>query len=452
MATPVIMPRQGQSVESCIITKWHKNEGDTVNEGDLLFTYETDKATFDEEAKVSGNLLKIFFPEGEDVPCLLNVCVVGNPGEDVSAFAPDQGAQEAAPAAPAEAEAKQEVAPAAAAPVPAAAATAAPGGEVKVSPRARNTAARLGLDPSFATATGPEGRIIERDIMTLKDNGPLATRAALAGIAGMENLPAGTGLGGRITTGDLAAAAAAPVAAAAATAAPEVEVEEVKLTNMRKVIAKSMMASLSGSAQLTLNTSFDCSDINAFRKKLKANGEKLGMPKITINDIILYVVSRTLKDHAACNAHILDDKMLFFKHAHLGIAVDTERGLMVPTLFNADRKSLAEVSREAKALASDCQKGSIAPDLLKGASFTVSNLGTMGVESFTPVINPPQTCILGVCTITERVRTVDGVVTTYPAMGLSLTFDHRALDGADAGRFLKDLATRLENFSLVLAQ
>ena len=157
--------------------------------------------------------------------------------------------------------------------------------------------------------------------------------------------------------------------------------------------------------------------------------------------------------HKALNAHLLNgDTMRYFTNVNLGIAVDTERGLLVPTLHNANLKSLNEISKEAKSLASTCQKGAATPDMLQGASFTVSNLGSFGIESFTPVINTPQTAILGVDTITTRVREVNGEIKTYPAMGLSLTYDHRAVDGGPASRFLKDLKTNLENFTMLLSK
>jgi len=222
-----------------------------------------------------------------------------------------------------------------------------------------------------------------------------------------------------------------------------------------------MQASLSQMAQLTLNTSFDATDVLALRSRLKKAGEAglkaeqgftLAENVPTLNDIILYAASRVLSRHPSCNAHYDDEKLTFFRHVHMGVAIDTPRGLMVPTIFNSDSKTLSAMSIEVKAAASDCQKGTINPDALRGGTFTVTNLGTMGIESFTPVINPPQTCILGVDTITTRVREVNGELKGYPAMGLSLTFDHRALDGAPAAKFLKDLVKTLENFSLLLMQ
>jgi len=446
-ATPVIMPRQGQSVESCIIAKWHKQKGDKVEVGDLLFTYETDKATFDEEAKVAGTLIDVFFEEGDDVECLLNVCVIGDEGVDTAYFRPS-GAEEEAPAqAPAVAAPAVAAAPAAVA--------AAPKENVFISPRAKNHAEKLGVDYRYAEGTGPKGRIIERDIEALAQSGVMFTKAAADGALAADGAIAGTGIGGRVSVADLnaPAPAAAPAAAvAAAPAAEEAEYVDVPMTNIRKVISKAMHNSLSSTAQLTLNTSFDATEIMAYRKKLKANAEKLGLGNITLNDIVLYAVSRTILQHKELNATLTDNTMRIFNHCNLGVAVDTPRGLMVPTIFASDLKSLSEISAETKELAKACQGGTISPDLLSGGSFTVTNLGSFGIESFTPVLNAPQTGILGVDTIVQRAKEVDGEIKFYPAMGLSLTFDHRAVDGAPAAKFLQDLKANLENFSVLLAK
>ncbi len=443
MATGVLMPKVGITVESCVITKWYKKEGDAVSAGDVLFAYETDKASVEEEAKVDGTLIKIFAGEGADVPCLTNVAVIGNPGEDYSQFAPateeeeEEKAEEPA-AEVVKTEAKAEETPAAA-PV-----KRAEGEILKISPRARTLAAKLGVDPNLVAGTGPYGRIVSSDIEAAAKDGKVFTKAAL-GAEGAANV-SGTGIGGRVTLSDLANAPAA------AEAAPVAEYEDVPLSNVRKIIARSMTTSLSTMAQLTNNTSFDASALLKYRKLLKEKGEALGVNGITISDIIIYAVSRTLKNHRSLNAHLLDDKMRYFNGVHIGIACDTERGLLVPTLFNADKMSLLEISKKSKEIIADTKAGKVSPDLLQGASFTVSNLGTMGIESFTPVINPPQTGILGLCATVERVRTVNGQITTYPAMGLSLTYDHRAVDGAPASLFLKELCTNLENIDLLLAK
>ena len=445
-----MMPNVGISVESCILTEWHKKKGDAVKKGDVLFTYETDKATFDEESQVEGTLLAILHEEGDDVPCLENVCVIGAEGEDVSQFMAAAPAPEAAAQPETAAPVQPEAAPAAnAAANTAQVASKAAEGDIKISPRARAYAEKTGVDYRYAVPSGAEGRIIERDIVALREQGVMVTPAAsgeyLAGGSRIE----GTGIGGRVSVEDLSAPAAA---AQLADAVQAPEYEDVKLTNIRKVIARSMTASLSSMAQLTLNTSFDATELMAYRKKVKENGEKLGLANITLNDMVLYAVSRTLPNHKDLNAHLLEDKMRYFTNVHLGMAVDTERGLMVPTIFNANKLSLNDIAVEAKKCAADCQKGSINPDKLSGASFTVSNLGSLGIESFTPVINPPQTGILGVDNIVTRVKEVNGQIKTYPAMGLSLTFDHRALDGAPAAKFLKELAANLENFSALLAK
>lgn len=417
MAVPVIMPRHGNSVESCVITEWHKRVGDTVKAGDSLFTYETDKAIFTEESTVDGTLLAVFFNKGDEAPCLANVAVIGSPEESFDQFAPETGKK-------IEKEISMTAQPEAVISVDEKAGPLFTDNNFAISPRARETAKKMKLDPAQASPTGPHGRVIERDIIDLArierniDSKILTT-------VGAETVRSGNFLSGT-------------------------EFEDEELSNTRKIIAKTMHHSLSTMAQLTNNISFDATNILAFRKQLKAAAEKMDIPDMTINDIILCAVSRVLKNHRDLNAHFLDNKIRRFKPVHLGVAVDTPRGLMVPTLFYADTKSIKEISVQAKALADACKKGDISPDLLSGGTFTVSNLGALGIESFTPVINPPQTGILGVNGIVERVRTVDGTITTYPAMGLSLTYDHRAIDGAPASRFLAELKDSLENILSLL--
>ncbi len=423
MASPVIMPRQGQSVESCILTKWYKKKGDAVSVGDLLFSYETDKASFEAESNAEGTLLEIFFNEGDDVPVLTSVCVIGKPGENTDVFKPEISEKPSSldRIEPEKSTGTSGFLKSESVPVPA-------------SPRAKKAASRAFAGYRMANATGPEGRVIERDILKMIDKGEIMTPPAKDEYAGQSVV--GTGPGGRIRTIDLEV----PVNA---------EFTDLPVSNIRKIIAKTMYLSVSTSAQLTLNTSFDASDILDFRKKIKENQDKLSIQNITINDIILYTVSRTLLKHPEINSHFLDDKVRQFSHANIGIAIDTERGLMVPVIFNADLMSLAEIAAESKRLGEECRKGTINPDLLKGGTFTVTNLGVLDIESFTPILNPPQTGILGVCSITARMRTENNSPITYPAMGLSLTFDHRALDGMPAAKFLHNLKKNLENFSIL---
>ena len=412
MAKAVIMPKAGITVESCIIGKWLKNVGDPVKVGDILFTYETDKASFECESTEEGELLAVFFSDGDEVPCFTNVCAVGAKGEDYSALKPGGAAE--APAAKAEEAPKAEEEKKAAAPET----TKSADGSLKVSPRARTLAEKAGVDPRYAEATGPDGRVIERDIRRLMETGmPVVEETA---------------------------APAAKAEAPAAAAKPESEYEDVRLP-------KSMMSSLHGMAQLTHHHSFDVTSIQSFRRECKAAGGDVG--GITLGDMVLYAVSRTLVNWKDLNANMIgDDTIRYFRHVNLGVAVDTPRGLMVPTIFNADTKSLLEISKEVKQLAEAARSGAISPDLLTGGSFTVSNLGSTGVEMFTPVINPPQTAILGVCGITQRVREENGQIKLYPAMGLSLTYDHRAVDGSPASKFVSELCKNLEKFTLLLAK
>ncbi|MEF9864363.1 MAG: 2-oxo acid dehydrogenase subunit E2, partial [Christensenellaceae bacterium] len=213
-----------------------------------------------------------------------------------------------------------------------------------------------------------------------------------------------------------------------------------------------MQQSLATMAQLTHSSSFDATQMLAYRKMIKEGGEALGLANITLNDIVIYAVSRVLKNHRDLNAHYLDDKMRIFDNVNIGMAVDTPRGLLVPTIFGADKMSLNEISIKAKELAKAAQEGTISPDYLTNGTFTISNLGSFGVEHFTPVINPPQTGILGVNNIQTKIKMVGGEMKPYQAMGLSLTYDHRALDGAPASRFLQELCKTLENFSILLAK
>ena len=430
------MPRQGQSVESCIITSWHKKVGDKVKEGDILYSYETDKSAFDEPSLFTGTLLKVFCEEGDVVPCLDPVCIIGEEGEDISSLLPKKDAP-AAQAEEAKEEKKEEKKEEAPAEAPAATGKVAAGERVKISPRAKRLALESGVDMTKVVPTGPNGRIIERDINAALDKG------FKADIASVE----------AFLRGEAAAAveeeAPAQTASAAAAAPNFGEYEEIPMSGVRRAIARSMHASLSEMAQLTLNATFDATKMMSYRASLKAGSEAMGLPKISLNDMVFFAVSRVLPDHPEINATLKDDKIRQYAHANIGLAVDTDRGLLVPTIFGADTMSLAELAKANKAAAAKAKDGALTPDEMSGGSFTVTNLGSLGIESFTPVINPPQVAILGVCAMTNRLRD-DGTV--YPAMGLSLTFDHRAIDGAPAARFLKDLCTALENFGLLLAK
>ena len=220
---------------------------------------------------------------------------------------------------------------------------------------------------------------------------------------------------------------------------------------MRKVIADNMHKSLSEMAQLTLSRTFDATAILEMRKQMK-NAADFGLDKVTINDLVLFAVAKTLVEFPDINANFIGDTMRRFTHAQLGVAIDTPRGLVVPVIRDADTLSVKAISEAVKAYAAAAKDGSLGADKMQGGSFTVTNLGNLGIESFTPIINPPQTAILGVCGTTLRPRQkADGSIEYYQAMGLSLTFDHRVVDGAPAAKFLKAVADKLEKFNLILA-
>lgn len=440
MAIPVLMPRQGQSVETCILGEWVKKKGDAVKVGDILFSYETDKASFEEEAKVDGVLLDVFFAEGDEVPVLVNVAVIGNAGESVDEFRPGNAVSASAAPIVASLETQAELKVAA----PEVKLATEVSGKVKISPRAKNAAEKLGIAYQQLQGSGPEGRIIERDIEAAAQVLPKLTPLAQEK-AQVEGLKAGeitSGLGGKAVAKDLISY----------NQIYGDDFEVKKLSNMRKLIAKAMHTSLQNSAQLTHHMSADARTIMALRKKFKKaldNGQI--KQNITINDLVCFAVIKALQKFPQVNTHFIGDSMRWFKKVHLGLAVDTDRGLMVPTIKNADDLSLEGLSAQMQAIAGQCRKGNVSPELLapEAASFTISNLGNYGVEMFTPVINVPQTAILGVCTIVPRPKDLgDGVYGFVPMMGLSLTYDHQALDGGEATLFLKEIKEQIENLTV----
>lgn len=452
------MPKQGQSVESCIVTEFKKKVGDKVAVGDALFSYETDKASFDEDAKVEGTVLACFFNDNDEIPCLTNVMVIGEPGESFSEYAPSgagapaaSGAEAASPAAE-PASSVPEPAEVTAATAPDALTNSATGTVVAnapVSPRARKLAAEKGVDTAQVAGTGPHGRIIERDIIAAQGAPKSGLAKAMMAAGGLQAPAAGTGIGGMVKGSDLKTWKPSHTENLAGEG-EEFKVE--KMSNMRKLIAKSMYNSLQNTAQLTHMLGADARRVQALRKKAKKALEEGKIDaNITINDFVCYAVIKALKKFPRVNSHCLGDAMRIFNVVNLGCAVDTERGLMVPCVKHAEDLNIIGLSKALKKIAEDCKKGSINPDLLsaEGASFTVSNLGGFGVEWFTPVINVPQSAILGVGTIVPRPKDLGaGVYAFVPYLGLSLTYDHRALDGGEATRFLKQVAVEIENLEV----
>ena len=448
MATIVVMPQLGNSVESCIIVEWMIAEGDTVSVDQTLASIETDKSTMEVPSTAEGTVLKLLWEEGDEVPVKEPLIIVGEPGEDISGLVPGG---DAAPAEAAAAPAERAAAPEAAAP-----AFATERATGAVSPRARALAASNGVDASaIAEGSGPHGRVIERDVAAAIAAGPVLTSAArAAGVSAAE----GTGIGGRVSVADAGRVPeAAPAAAVAAVAAPAAAADfpgastSTPLKGVRKVVAKRMMESLSSTAQLTLNTTANAAGILAMRKKVKNADEALGLNKITLNDLVCFAVSRTLLKYPVFNAHLEDGVLTEFEQVHLGFACDTPRGLIVPVIRSAQALGLKAFSDEAKRLAGGAIDGSLSPDFLSGGTFTVSNVGSFGIETFTPVINLPQTAILGVGAITPRpVVAADGTIGVEQRLTLSLTIDHQVIDGADGARFLRDLVAAIENIDVTV--
>ena len=408
MATAVIMPKQGQSVETCIITKWFMNKGDRVAAGDILLSYETDKAAFDLESPAEGIILDIFSGEGAEVPVLSNIAVIGNLGEDISSFVNDkaEALQQVKEADEGDTQAAPAHADAVVAPV-----VPVTDQKIRISPRARRLALTNNIDFSRLGGSGPNGRIVAADIEAIISGGVVILEAASE-------------------TGE--------------------EFTEKPLSNIRKIIARTMFASLQNSAQLTHHMSADVRLLLEARQKIKKEkAESRVTQDITLNDMICWCVIRALGKFPEVNSHFLDDRIRTFSRVHLGFAVDTPRGLMVPVVKNASDMNLERLSAALKAAADECRKGSMDPELLQStaASFTVSNLGNYGVEIFTPVINLPQSGILGVCSIMHRPADLGNNVFGFvPYIGLSLTYDHRAVDGGPATLFLREIKEQIENF------
>ncbi len=406
MAIAIIMPKQGQSVETCIITRWFKNKGDSVSTGDILFSYETDKAAFDIESPADGILLEQYFGEGDEVPVLINVAVVGAPGENTDLYKPDQSSQTEADKEVERVEGVERVERVEGGNIN----SSIPDEKVKISPRAKLLAIDKKIDYHSIHGSGPNGRIISSDIEKVL-SGETAIKLIGSAVA---------------------------------------EYTEQPLSNVRKIIAKAMHNSLQNSAQLTHHMSADVRRLLEARAKIKNEiSNDTSRQDITLNDMVCWCVIKALLKFPEANSHFLDNSIKTFNKVHLGIAVDTPRGLMVPAVKNADDMNLVKLSKELKHIAESCRKGDVNPELIQSSSatFTVSNLGSYGVEMFTPVINLPQVGILGVCAIINRPADLGNNTFGFvPYIGLSLTYDHRAIDGAPATLFLKEIKKQIESF------
>jgi pyruvate dehydrogenase E2 component (dihydrolipoamide acetyltransferase) len=502
MAFVLIMPRQGNTVESCIIDEWKVREGDAVTGDTPVCVVETDKATFEVPSGADGTVLKILHPAGDDVPVLMPIMVVGNLGENWEAALPAGTSASAAPAASGGSAASAGAAPVGtsvpAAPAAAVAGTvspsgtaaaasaagavspggaaaspgaAQPGGGAAASPRARKLADAEAVDLAALGGTGPGGRIIARDVAAAAaGRAPLTAAAkdelrrriaagAAAGSAAGAAAPAlgeaGSGIGGRITLADLGrpAAETPPAVGQEAAATTAAEYTDTPIKGIRKVIFEQMTQSHLGTAAFTLNSSASALNLQSLRGRFKESPPELGLNRITINDLVLFAVSRILPLYPYMNAHKLEGLVRTFRDVHLGVAVSTPRGLMVPVIRNADSLSLTQISRRAKELAEACRGGNISPDDLHGSTFTVTNLGNTGVESFSPVINIPESAILGVCGIQPKpAETSPGHYEILPHLGFSLTIDHSVVDGAPAAEFLKTLCGAVRDIDIWIAK
>lgn len=446
MATPVEMPKLGNTVEQCLLVAWHKRKGDAVCAGDILAEMETDKATFDLTAPSDGTVLEVFFDDGAMVPVFTNVCVIGEVGEAIEEYRPKTPVPSAtagtasisssgnAPAAPAQpGTAGVAVSPAPDGGADLAMSTprsngawfttqpATPPENIAVpvgrmSPRARRFADEHGFQPSRLPGSGPDGRILERDVRAqLASTQPVSRAARSLMDSGYEIRGAGTGVGGMIRTSDLVP-------------------PPVRFTGMRERIARRMGESLASIAQYTLHASADATGLLALRREIKASP---GTPDITINDLVAFCAIQAVLEVPAVNAELIEGRLYQRAHVNLGFACDTARGLVVPVVHRSEELSVAELSGRMSALATQAVEGTLGADDMVDATFTLSNLGGLGVESFTPVINPPQVAILGVDAITLRpVRKSDGGIDFVDVIGLSATFDHQVIDGAPGARFL----------------
>ena len=414
MAYELLMPQLGLTMEEGTVSQWIKKEGDAIKVGDVILEITTDKLTNEVVSEYEGTLLKIVAQEGEDIPVKGLLAYIGQPGEAVGGAA--------APAAAPAAEAAPAAAPAAA-PSAAPAPVAANGKRIRISPLARKTAAKMGVDYSNIAGTGPSGRIVLKDILAAAE----AQKAAPAPAA--------------------AAPAAAP-APAAKPAAPKTGLElmegdtVVKLAGMRKVVSERMWASHNEIPPVTQNIKVDVTELMKFRKTLLAMTGK----KYSVNDLVLKATAKCLRQHPEMLVSLDGNQIIQRAHVNLGMAVALDNGLIVPVIRDADKMGLDELAAKAKDLATRAKENKLGADEYKGSTFSVSNLGMFGIETFTPIINQPDAAILGVCAIQDELALdEEGNVTKKQVMRLSVTLDHRLLDGAVVAKFQMDLRDLLQN-------
>jgi pyruvate dehydrogenase E2 component (dihydrolipoamide acetyltransferase) len=419
MATPIEMPKLGNAVEECVLARWYKQPGETVASGDILADIETDKAGFELTAPVDGTLLAVFFGDGDVVPVFTTVAVVGEPGEPVDQYrpqasAPVQEPQTETPSAPAAASAPEpesESAPAASA--------------AAMSPRARRFAQEHDFFPGAVAGSGPGGRVLEDDLKKLYYSAHRPLEATDAGARG-------------------------PGAAAAEVVKPaDPTAKAVTPPRLRLTIARRMRQSLASTAQYTLNASAAATGLLSLRARVKAAGSAEDASALNINAMVLFCAVKALAAVPEVNVEFIDGTIYQHSRIHLGFACDTPRGLLVPVIRDSQSLTLSQIAARAKRLTAQTLDGTIGPDDLTGATFTVSNLGTYGIESFSPVLNAPQAAILGVDAIQLKPVRRNGLVEFVDYIGLSLTCDHQVIDGAPGARFLKTVREQIEQIERI---
>ena len=406
MATKVHMEALSPTMEEGRLVKWNKHEGDPVKSGDTLAEVETDKAVMELVARADGQLLKVMVPEGTTVPVGNVVAWIGKPGEKVDgAGSTVQGAAKPAPAA----------ATPKPAPAPAPVATATEATRVKASPLARRIAKDAGVDLKLVQGSGPGGRVIKRDV---------EAGAASPSITGQPS--------------------AAPAPRSVLRAPSGVPYEDVPLTQIRKTIAKRLAASIGPIPHFFLTAEIDMERAAEAREALNTQlGEAGG--KISFNDIIIKAVALALVQHRACNAWFQEDHIRYWNEVHIGMAVAIEDGLITPVIRNADMKSLRDIGAESRELAGRARSRRLKPDEYTGATFSVSNLGMFDIDQFTAVINPPESGIVAIGSIIAKAVPDGDRVVVRRRMRLTMSCDHRVIDGATGAAFLKTLKQMLEN-------
>lgn len=443
MATEIIMPKAGMDMQEGQILQWLVAEGDSVEEGQVILEIMTDKVSMEVEAEVSGFLLKKIYDEGDTVPVITTIGYIGEAGEEIVETTP-------AAADPAPQTAPKTAAPAPAVQAPVTTTTDA-NGKVRATPAARALAKEKGFALENIPGTGPLGRIHKQDVQGYREADALKVSPLAKAIAEDKGIDltgkTGTGIGGKIMRQDVLDMATPQMAATAQTAAEEAAPNIVPMTPMRKIIAKRMTESFFTAPTFTLHTDIDVRPIKAFVAAIKEDVIEATGFKPSLNDMIVFATSRALMACPIINTSLTPegDAVIYHQDAHIAIAVATEAGLLTPVIRNVNKKGLSAVVADAKDLATRAKSSKLLPDELSGSTFTISNLGMFGITGFNPIINQPNSAILGVSTIKEVPALEDGQWVNKEMMDISITIDHRVIDGADGAQFLKTLKELMEN-------